>query len=137
VSFEQWILLILSAAGSVGGAIWAVARFIIPRIVEARIKAADDEREYRQQREREERAERKRQTETRELEVTRDKAEALSIAREMIEWGRGDFSVMQHTMEQQVRILEQIRENIRILAGEVARLADGLKRGERENDPDY
>jgi hypothetical protein len=128
VSFEQWILLILSTAGSVGGAIWAVARFIIPKIVDAKIKATDDEREYRQEREEREWEIGAQTRATRELRQIQVENQALNIARENIEWARADFSLMQKTMEQQVRVLEQIREQLRILAGEVARLADGLKR---------
>ena len=49
MSFEQWILLILSTAGSVSGALWVVAKVIIPRIVEARIEADKDRRDAEEQ----------------------------------------------------------------------------------------
>lgn len=120
----------MSAAGSIGGAIWAVAKFIIPKIVEAQIESARDWREYRQQQQLEEFESIRQDRATRELRQVQMENQALAIAKENIQWAREDFSVMQKTMEQQVRVLEQIRENIRILAGEVARLADELKRNE-------
>ena len=54
--------------------------------------------------------------------------QALAIAKENIQWAREDFSVMQKTVEQQARLLEHIRAEIRILAGAVARLDDKLSK---------
>lgn len=113
--------------------------FILDKVgvVKSILESRADRREHRQALEREDHEARKRATETRELEVQKDKAEALAIARENIQWAREDFSIMQKTMEQQVRVLEQIREHIRILSSEVARQADGLKQtGRLKRDDD-
>ena len=126
----------LEALRSLGLPGWLVSIaaviFILDRIGVVRwvIEHFSDRREFEQEFTQAEWESRRQDRITQDLRQIQVENQALAIAKENIEWARSDFSIMQRTMEQQVRILEQIRENIRILAGEVARLGDGLKRGE-------
>lgn len=53
--------------------------------------------------------------------------EALAIARENIQWAREDFSVMLRMIEHLGRTVEQLRDEIRILSGHLARLTDEIE----------
>lgn len=85
-------------------------------------------------------------TATQELRRERFENVALEIARENIDWARKDFSLMQKSVEalarsvdslkgsidqldkNQARIFEFTRDEIRILAGAIGRLADKLEK---------
>lgn len=48
-TFLEWFFLILIQIGTAVGAIWALAKTILPRWIEAQIESKRDEREFRQQ----------------------------------------------------------------------------------------